>query len=143
MRRPTRTRRLSIAAMGSFVAFVVVASAGLRSLWTADDWMVGTGRAIGLNDGHIFFAHGSRSIVHGPPHQSSPSSSYPFASFLGFSFRHIKIPLRKTTAEAHVYDVPFWFPLLLLLITPVHEERHRIAVTRQAAWTRSVQTHPS
>jgi len=119
MRHPTRTRRLSIAAMGSFVAFVVVASAGLRSLWTADEWSVGTGRAIGLNDGRIFLAHGSHSLVHGPPHLSAPSSSYPFATVLGFSFRHIKIALRRTTPEAFVYVVPVWFPLVLLLIAPM------------------------
>ena len=77
------------------------------------------GRAIGINNGRIFFAHGSHSVVHGPPHQSSPSSSYPLASVLGFSLRHVKIALRRTTAEAFVYVVPIWFPLVLLLITPM------------------------
>lgn len=38
MRRPTRTRRLSIAALASLLAFVVVSGAGVRSLWVRDTW---------------------------------------------------------------------------------------------------------
>src|SRR6185437_12354296 len=42
MRRPTRTRRLSIAAIVSLVAFVVLASAGVRSLFVYDQWDFGS-----------------------------------------------------------------------------------------------------
>lgn len=119
MRRPTRTRRLSIAAIVSLAAFALLAGAGVRSFWTWDSWKLGPQSAIGLEDCRILFAHGSRNLFPGPTHQTGYSGRIPGDSVLGFSYTHLRIPMPKTTAEAFVYGVPIWFPLLLLLIIPI------------------------
>jgi hypothetical protein len=51
MDRPVRTRRLSIAAMVSLLAAVIVAGAGVRSFWIDDLFSLNHGREVDLNYG--------------------------------------------------------------------------------------------
>jgi len=60
MRRPTRTRRLTIAAVLSLMAFGVVTGAGVRSFWSLDCWENSNGRwGIALAGGCAIFNHHS------------------------------------------------------------------------------------
>ena len=66
MRRPTRTRRFSIAAMMSLLAFVVVAGEGSRSCWIWDQWHTGAGKTISLENGCILYTHVSGAVAEFP-----------------------------------------------------------------------------
>jgi len=89
MRRPTRTCRLSIAAIVSLLLFAAVAGAGVRSLWIAEAWNDGNGRFVGLFGGRATYQH-----ILDPPF--SPSGHV--SSDLGVS------PDRRIAGEA-IYGV--------------------------------------
>ena len=63
MRRPARTRRLSIAAILSLLAFVVLMGEGARSLWSWEQVAVGNGMALGVDAGSFFFAYDNQGMV--------------------------------------------------------------------------------
>jgi len=121
MRRPIRTRRLSIAAMASLLAFAVVAGAGIRSFWTMDELDFGQRRATALNGGYVHYARASFEIGQGlVVHQSRRYQviSYP-NNFLGFSVWKQVTSFPGASGTVFRLRVPLWFPLLLLLIAPV------------------------
>ncbi len=129
MRRPTRTRRLTIAAKVSLLAFMIVAAVGVRSYRTSDRWNLG-GRRIMLIHGRVLDAYDpADAAVTFPVHESySAVNPYlpelflpPKWSFAGFSWSDIEnvtISNCKRSTELCL-GAPLWFPLLLLLISPV------------------------
>lgn len=121
MRRPTCTRRLSIAAMASLLGFAVVAGAGIRSFWTMDELDFEQKRATALNGGYLHYARASFKIGQGlVVHQSRRYQviSYP-NNFLGFSVWKQVLSFPSLSGTIFHLRVPLWFPLLLLLIVPV------------------------
>jgi len=123
MRRPTRTRRLWIASIGSLLAFVVVAGADVRSFWNYDIWQrgskdkewtfvvaagcagVGRGAAIPLlASGHVHFDH-------------QPNRSDVLESFWNFEARNRD---NSNGGSGIILVGPLWPELILLLIIPLH-----------------------
>ena len=121
MRRPTRTRRLSIAATVSLLAFVVVAGAGVRSLWTWDVWTDGNGRVVGLEQGCIIYTHTVAARPDAPStHLSGNAKDLPVPkNVLGFAVENRVEHNQFGNEKVFGLRVPVWFPLLLLLIAPV------------------------
>lgn len=125
MRRPTRTRRLSIAAIISLLASVAVAGAGVRSLYFSDEWHFGSWRRIALANGCIEYSHWSGSavpLIKGPPvtgHKSIKTT--PGNVSLGFGmYEHDFITnIPRATETVFVLWTSLWLPFFLLLITPV------------------------
>jgi len=124
MRRLARTRRLSIAAMLSLLAFVVLAAAGIRSLWVFD--AIGRsnqhgGWAIELADARATFELVLSSGASGPigrGHVSArlrPNSSIVGRAIWGFHAEKTVLP----SMQLIQIITPLWLPLLLLLIAPV------------------------
>ncbi|HEX5243834.1 MAG TPA: hypothetical protein VFW23_11280 [Tepidisphaeraceae bacterium] len=122
MRRPTRTRRLSIAAVLSFAAFVVTATAGVRSFWTMDEFDFGQDRAIALNGGCLHYARASfkfRQDRIGHLTWRYQVIAYP-NNFLGFATWKGIVRFSKGTGTGKVFHLrlPLWPISLLLLIAP-------------------------
>lgn len=124
MRRPTRTRRLSIAATVSLLAFLVVAAAGIRSLWVFD--AIGTptqagGWAVELADARATFELVLSAGASGPTGRGHVSARLrPNSSIVGraiWGFRAQKTVLPRM--EMFQIITPLWLPLLLLLIAPM------------------------
>jgi len=124
MRRPSRTRRLSIVAIVSLLAFVAVAAAGIRSLWVFD--AIGKpnqhgGWAIELADARATFELVLSTGASGPigrGHVSArlrPNSSVVGRAIWGFQAQKTVLPGMKLIQII----TPLWLPLLLLLIAPV------------------------
>jgi len=124
MRRPARTRLLSIAAAVSLLAFVVVAASGIRSLWVFD--AIGRsnqhgGWAIELADARATFELVLSSGASGPigrGHVSArlrPNSSIVGRAIWGFHAEKTVLP----SMQLIQIITPLWLPLLLLLIAPV------------------------
>ena len=114
MRRPTRTRRLSIAALASSLVFVVIASAGIRSFWRWDAITNHYGRDIRLEAGHITYRQ-----------MSDPLSAalYPRARHIAWKTRVsreslILWPRIEIYGNSLNVCLPLWPVLLLLLIAP-------------------------
>ncbi|HEX5245143.1 MAG TPA: hypothetical protein VFW23_17925 [Tepidisphaeraceae bacterium] len=121
MRRPARTRRLSIAAITSCTFFVMVAAVVVRSFWTADLLILRPGTTVVIDNSVVLFAHAPPDLIAGASHQSWPTRPYALNwSILKFSHtRHI-IHTEGTGAGAiSVYGIPLGPLLLLLLIAPV------------------------
>jgi len=130
MRRPTRTRRLSIAALTSLLAFVVAGGAGIRSLWIADAWNAGDGRGLGLFGGRVTYKHDPSPPFVPSGHISfdasmiSPSRRIIGEAIWGFGAGTEVHSLHSRTTPSVVEKVfyvtiPLWPFLLLLLIAPV------------------------
>jgi len=123
MRRPIRTRRLSIAAVLSFVAFVVAATAGVRSFWTMDEFDFGQDRAIALNGGCLHYARASFKFRQDPiGHLTWRYQVIAYSNnFLGFGTWQGVVPYPKGTGTGKVFHVriPLWPILILLLFAPV------------------------
>lgn len=125
MRRPTRTRRLSITAILSFVAFVVTATSGIRSFWSMDEFDFGQDRAIALNGGCLHYARASFKFRQDPFGHLTwryQIITYP-NNFLGFATWKGVVRFSKGTGTGtgSVFHlrVPLWPLLLLLLIAPL------------------------
>lgn len=122
MRRPTRTRRLSIAAMVSLLGFVVVASAGVRSLWI-DDYLKFTGVGlIGLKGGHVYYIITDEPWMGGNKmwgFGSAPTRGVRVSHFFRFSIgAHQVYRVGAQMAREFEVVVPLWPLLFLLLIAP-------------------------
>ena len=124
MRRPTRTRRLSIAATVSLLAFVILVVAGIRSLWVFDAIGRPTqagGWAIELADARATFELVLSAGASGPigrGHVSArlrPNSSIVGRAIWGFHAEKTVLPRMKLIQII----TPLWALLLLLLIAPV------------------------
>ena len=123
MRRPTRTRRLSVAAMVSLLAFVVVAGIGARSYWKYDifgKYGSGAWQGIGIEKGRVVFMRTWGMAI--------TNQSYPVGYFSGkenlgvppgvFGFcvsTESSPPAPYPDAHTFVLAMPVW-PLLLLLL---------------------------
>ena len=127
MRRPTRTRRLSIAAIVSLLAFVTVTAAGVRSFWNWDEWdFGGYVLSVVLKSGCVHAVHVSNSqstisLRHGG-HQSgdiAPEDRTLRRALTGFGAKRNILSLRAGDETVEKYDLPLWPLLLLLLIAPV------------------------
>ena len=122
MRRPTRTRRLSIAAIASLLVFAIFAVAGIRSFWTADGWFDSSGRLIALNAGCLTYWHFSVPNFLPTGHLSSSSSpdKRAFEQAL-WGFRVDKNSSSDPSGNVSYFRVasPIWPLLILLLIAPV------------------------
>ena len=122
MRRPTRTRRLSIAAISSLLAFAVVASAVARSFWTFDEWDFGNrmGR-LGLRDGFVYRGvtlsmAGKPTRINHPVHVSGELRPYDREQDQqSICF----LIIASYPGQWRMISMPLWLPLFLLLIAPV------------------------
>lgn len=121
MRRPTRTRRLSIAATVSLLAFVVVAIVGVRSLWTWDVFTDGNGRVVGLEQGCVIFTHTIATRPDAPStHLSGSVQDLPVPkNVLGFAVENRIEHNQFGDDKIFGVRIPLWFPLLLLLLAPM------------------------
>ncbi len=125
MRRPTRTRRLSIAAMVSLLLFVVVAAAGVQSLGKWYDWNIGYQHGINLVRGLVIFrkSSGLKLAAYSPGFYSSDAGLiYSVAMpsrILGFGLSNETYHGPIGDLKEFLFIVPVWFPLLLLLIAPM------------------------
>lgn len=125
IRRPTCTRRLSIAAILSLLAFVVVAGAGVRSLRISDEWHFGSWRTITLANGCIEYSHWWGSAVpaiKGPPvtgHRSSKTSPQNSSRGFGMYEHDFVTTIPRATETVFVAWTSLWVPFFLLLVAPV------------------------
>lgn len=107
--------------MASFLAFAVMAGAGIRSFWRMNEVDFGQERAAALNGGYLHYARASFKLGQGlVVHRSRRYVviAYP-NNFLGFSMWKQVMPFPKASGTIFRLRVPLWFPLLLLLIAPV------------------------
>jgi hypothetical protein len=126
MRRPTRTRRLSIAAMASLLAFVVAAAAGVRSFWISDTWIFANCQSeIVLSSGSVTGARIKSVGVEGFDRSKhlfgrvAPDKHKIARAIWGFHAWRIVLPHRSgVREEISALDAPLWSLLLLLLIAP-------------------------
>lgn len=126
MRRPTRTRRLSIAAIISLLAFVAVAGAAVTSLRAADAWNDGNGQGARLFVGRVTYE-----LTLDPPFSPSgrvllnfsaisPSLRNIGEAIWGFRAWHGFVTnIYVGKEEVYSFSAPLWPILLLLLIAPV------------------------
>ena len=130
MQRPTRTRRLSIAAMVSLAAFAVVAGADVRCFWNYDIWQTVSkkgGCAIILGRGCAVFARRSGAALPGAipiMRRGHTHLDYqPHRSDILESFWNFKIQngagLKPSYGSMFAFGGPVWPLLLLLLIIPI------------------------
>src|SRR6185312_12001459 len=124
MHRPTRTRRLSIAAIVSLLLFIVVAGAGVRSFWVRDEWDSKPLRQIILEGGHVGYTQtwGKWIISYGIQggHHSSKAAWANSSSALKFYLDNIdSFPDYPGALREFQIFIPLWPVLLLLLIAPV------------------------
>ncbi|HEX5242368.1 MAG TPA: hypothetical protein VFW23_03820 [Tepidisphaeraceae bacterium] len=127
MRRPTRTRRLSIAAIASLLAFVVAAAAGVRSFWISDTWIFAICQSeIALSSGCVTGARIKSVGMKGfdrSKHLSdrvAPDKHNIARAMWGFRAWRVVLPHRSgVREEISAIEAPLWSLLLLLLIAPV------------------------
>lgn len=127
MHRSTRTRRLSIAAIVSLLAFVAVAGIGARSFWTWDtfeSWGDDGDRAFELVHGCVAYTRTSpdppRQLLGARDHvhlvgQKSPSLYAVEQAIWGFNLTKQSL----VGAKGFSIRLPIWPLLLLLLIGPI------------------------
>lgn len=125
MLRPTRTRRLSIAAIASLLAFAVVAGAGIRSLWNLDCWENSNGRwGIALAAGCAHFNHHSGAVVQYIPigfyhiDVRLDRSEVAARAIWGFSIDRESVRIKDGNGRNFYLHAPLWPLLILLLIVP-------------------------
>ncbi len=116
MRRPTRTRRLSIAAIVSLLLFAMVAVPGIRSFWTWEVWSNHNGRlVIALVRGRVSYLRASEVVTQLLPPGYSSYKSSPDWNSIRESLWGFRIDNDQALFMMHV---PIWPLLLLLLIAP-------------------------
>lgn len=126
MNRPNRTRRFSVAAILSLLAFVTLAIAGIRSFSNWNAWGMGSHKRVLLTHGYIQYARfritvlpvSRATLMLERSHSIGSLPDLPDRSFLGFSYEHDQSRGPSARYEGHYFWVPLWFPLLLLLIAP-------------------------
>lgn len=119
-----RTRRLSIVAVVSFVAFVVVAVITIRSFWLSDGWADNSGHFIALEGGRIAYTH--IFVPNYLPSGHLPASMSPDRQVLenaiwGFRAYKSSIPSDPSGQAIPAFRaaVPLWPLLVLLIVAPV------------------------
>jgi len=112
---PVRTRPLSIVAILSLLAFIIVAVMAVRSLWIVDAWQLGESTFIWTPRGRVYYVRYSTAGIASQSLHSSSRGAPPSDAY-ALEFR-VKIwPNRSERLEI---SVPFIYLLLLLLIAPV------------------------
>jgi len=119
MRRPIRTRPLSIAAIMSFLAFVVVAGAGARSYWVYNGWECGRFRFGELECGRVAYERLSGGIFDTMADRSRYFSrnAIPVDMLSTLKFDLVNAN-QDGEIKVFIVRVPLWPLLLLLLIAP-------------------------
>ena len=120
MRRPIRTRRLSIAAIEACALFVLLSFAGIRSFWTWDALSTGS-QAIGLMGGYLVYTQASgKGVIYSESGHLSGSMQPHLLdmpkSFLGFAAKTNVFSSPFGIEKDFALRVPLWFPLFLLLV---------------------------
>ena len=116
MRRPTRSRRLAIAALVSSAVVFVIAAADLRSLWVFDHWDFTSAQGIGLNDGCIVYWRWSGQSLVG----MNTGSNLPIMGALGFRIGNYEKQVFSSSSmnpKCFYVSIPLSLPLLVLAIT--------------------------
>jgi len=114
---------LSVTAILSLLASVVVAAAGVRSVRTYDAW--GSNNwTIGIENGSIGFMRETGYYADGPMDRlghisSAARTAGPFVNLKFSISSQDVIPSRPGALKILELHIPLWLPLLLLLITPV------------------------
>jgi hypothetical protein len=129
MRRPTRTRRLLIAAIVSLLAFGAVAVMDVRSFWVAEIWQDRHARSVALYDGRVTYRHALAKLsVFQSGRWSIKASLITHSRHIvadaiwGFQAHTDSFPSPVNSSKVDTFffaAVPLWFPLLLLLIIPI------------------------
>src|SRR5690348_16105615 len=117
MRRTTRTRRLSIAALASSLAFVAVAGAAVRSFWIPTVKVFGDWNRITLEHGSVTYLRLSKigSVDPSAAYLELPADSK--WNLLGFGMmKRVYEAANYSLLSLHWFIIPLWFPLLFLLI---------------------------
>lgn len=123
MRRSFRTRRLSLTAMVSLLAFVAVAELGIKSLWISDGWFDRNGHVIGVFEGCAVYSqittrfNGLVTSGHYTV-RKKPDRHVLRTAISGFSATKIFLPNPRVAIGFEIV-APLWPLLLLLLIAPV------------------------
>jgi len=116
---------MSIAAMMSFAAFVVLAVLSVRSFWTWDLLSDGVSEMITLSDGCVMYTHTSTSGASGTSLNGHISGrGYPNRrsirrAALGFSATRSILPSGLGQLQISQVTLPLWPLLLLLIVMPV------------------------
>lgn len=126
MHRPTRTLRLSVAAIVSLLAFVVAAAAGMRSFWISDTLIFAFCQSeIVLSSGCVTCARIKSVGMEGfdrSKHLSdrvAPDKHNIARAIWGFRAWRIVLPHRSgVREEISALEAPLWSLLLLLIIAP-------------------------
>lgn len=128
MRRPTRTRRLSIAAVVSLLVFAAVAGVGARSFWILDNLSLGVHQVILLNRGCLVYEHESTNGNLSSPFIAQHGSAlieeraFTVEKILSADWVHAGFWGGEMTDgfsyEGRYFGVPLWPLLLLLLVAP-------------------------
>jgi len=129
MRRPIRTLRLSIAAVLSLLAFVVVCAAEVNSFWDVHIWQAETGRTVELFGGRIGYQHPDAPRFGPGGHISfkaalitTPKRRIIADAIWGFEIRRFAIHSMLDPSDVDKFFLvaaPLWPFILLLLIAPV------------------------
>lgn len=123
MRRPSRIRRLSVAAIVSLLVFVAVAWIGVRSFRIRSAYELGDHQRILITRGYFQY-YACRftplpvrlEVDYAGPMAMVPDM--PRKAYLGFSFEHRSQNLLTSLFDVDLFWLPLWFPLSLLLIAP-------------------------
>ena len=122
MHRPTRTRRLSIAAIVSLVVFALLGGAGVRSLWIWDQWNFKSPRLFRLSNGRVSYWQwtGSQPFPGDDQfeHLSGKADGQTVSTMLKFQMENEEIYPNAAPVRVFALIIPLWFPLLLLLALP-------------------------
>lgn len=121
MRRPTRTRRLSIAAMVSLLAAVAVGTVEVRSFWNYDGWHNGKGQELALDEGCACFSSSSAPFYRRGHERGTmqPDSSSISEGIWGFELHHGTSADALFDGRTTEFSLPLWPLVLLLLIAPL------------------------
>lgn len=121
MRRPIRTRRLSITAILSLLLFAVMAVAEVRSLWITDIWFFGNSTFIKTPEGCVHYTRISGNFVSHITDRSVHDSWNAHATPAVSLFKPRFTIWRSPGNDFQQVDVivPLVFPLPLLIVAPV------------------------
>jgi len=127
MRRPIRTRRLSIAAMVSLLLIVAVTAEGIRSFKKYDELVYGYSRQLVIIGGDIGYTHTTGIYVPEDGTLAYSSGEIARSGWGDADYPVCRFQMRVTNTVVtgpgpiRIFEVwvPLWFLLLFLLIAPV------------------------
>jgi len=116
MRRPTRSRRLSIAAIVSITGVFVIAAAAVRSLWAFDHLDFTSAQGIGLSEGCIVYWRWSGKSLIGMNTEGNPPILGALRPYIGTHEKQV-FSTSSMNPKCFYVSVPLGLPLLILAIT--------------------------